>query len=549
MVVAQQLKPALFWTWTTAQRAAQENVPQGLTIRNSDTNTLQYYDGLTWYDLEVRTNLVATVAPTVTDDNSWERNYSPGSVWVDVTADKAYICVDATEGAAVWREVDVVAHEAAADPHTGYQKKSEKDAASGYAGLTAGTKLNLAQMQEVMAYADLTDQADASGVTYTPAVATDWDGDADPGDLDDALNQLAERTDDLEAAPPAHVHDAADVTYTPAVLTDWDGDADPGDADNALDQLAERVDDLEGGAGHAAVTLAADAETVLNLSTQEIGLVAKGANTIFAGPVNGADADPAFRSLVAADIPDVSATYVPKALFDAQSILAATADNTPAAVTVAEQTVVARLTGGNIDDVAIGIADDNILQVDQYDAADNDYAKFTAAGLEGRSYAEVKADLDLEAGTDFPALATFNDHSARHEDGGADEISLTGLVGELRYLFFHIDGGGAEIADGIAAEIGDMPACTVEGWTLVGSPSGSLVLDLWSDSYANHPPTVADTMIATGTKPTISASTKGQDLTVDWADVTIAAGATLTINVDSATTIEKATLTLRLRMT
>lgn len=35
----------------------------------------------------------------------------------------------------------VPAHEAAGDPHTGYQLESEKDAANGYAGLTAGTKI------------------------------------------------------------------------------------------------------------------------------------------------------------------------------------------------------------------------------------------------------------------------------------------------------------------------------------------------------------------------------------------------------------------------
>jgi hypothetical protein len=44
---------------------------------------------------------------------------------------------------------------------------------------------------------------DASSVTYTPAVVTDWDGDADPGDVDDALDQLAERVDDLENAGPS----------------------------------------------------------------------------------------------------------------------------------------------------------------------------------------------------------------------------------------------------------------------------------------------------------------------------------------------------------
>lgn len=41
-------------------------------------------------------------------------------------------------------------------------------------------------------------------------------------------------------------------------------------------------------------------------------------------------------------------TMVTKALFDANTILAATSDNTPAAVTVGEQSIVGRITGGNI---------------------------------------------------------------------------------------------------------------------------------------------------------------------------------------------------------
>lgn len=46
---------------------------------------------------------------------------------------------------------------------------------------------------------------------------------------------------------PTATLDASDITYTPAVDTDWDSDTDPGDLDDAVDQLAERVDDLEGG--------------------------------------------------------------------------------------------------------------------------------------------------------------------------------------------------------------------------------------------------------------------------------------------------------------
>jgi len=50
------------------------------------------------------------------------------------------------------------------------------------------------------------------------------------------------------------------------------------------------------------------------------------------------------------------------------------------------------------------IADNHIVTVDDADAADDDYAKFTANGLEGRSYAEVRSDLGLGS-ADAP---TFN---------------------------------------------------------------------------------------------------------------------------------------------
>jgi hypothetical protein len=51
----------------------------------------------------------------------------------------------------------------------------------------------------------------------------------------------------FDHAAVAGAVDADDVTYTPTTLADWDGGADPGDAEQALDQLAERVTDLEGG--------------------------------------------------------------------------------------------------------------------------------------------------------------------------------------------------------------------------------------------------------------------------------------------------------------
>jgi ribosome-associated translation inhibitor RaiA len=47
--------------------------------------------------------------------------------------------------------------------------------------------------------------------------------------------------------------------------------------------------------------------------------------------------------------------------------------------------------------LTFGIADTNKVQINAADVADNDYAKFTATGLEGRSYSEVLSDIGAAA--------------------------------------------------------------------------------------------------------------------------------------------------------
>lgn len=60
---------------------------------------------------------------------------------------------------------------------------------------------------------------------------------------------------------------------------------------------------------HNAVTLDANADTILSLSTQALGLDTQTANYLFAGPTTGAAAVPTFRAMVAADVPNLSGTY------------------------------------------------------------------------------------------------------------------------------------------------------------------------------------------------------------------------------------------------
>tara|TARA_Y100000310_G_scaffold263591_3_gene273868 strand:+ start:563 stop:2824 length:2262 start_codon:yes stop_codon:yes gene_type:complete len=52
---------------------------------------------------DIKYNFSATTPPTSSDDDT--AGYSVASVWVDLTADEAFICVDSSTGAAVWIEL------------------------------------------------------------------------------------------------------------------------------------------------------------------------------------------------------------------------------------------------------------------------------------------------------------------------------------------------------------------------------------------------------------------------------------------------------------
>ena len=137
-------------------------------------------------------------------------------------------------------------------------------------------------------------------------------------------------------------------------------------------------------------------------------------------------------------------------------------------------------------------------------------------------------------------------HHASHENGGTDEIDLQGLSGMDKAIEFVIDGGGAEIADGEHGHIAIPFACDIVSVTMYADQAGSIVVDIWSDTYAAFPPTNADT-ITSVTPPTIAGAQKDFDDTLtDWT-VELDAGTVLAFNVDSCTTIERVTIALHVR--
>lgn len=111
-----------------------------------------------------------------------------------------------------------------------------------------------------------------------------------------------------------------------------------------------------------------------------------------------------------------------------------------------------------------------------------------------------------------------------------------------------IDGGGSAITTGVKGYISVPYACVINSVTLLADQSGSCVIDVWKDTYANYPPTVADTITASA-KPTITAATKSQDTTLTGWTTAVAADSVLGFNVDSASTVTRVHLVLKVTKT
>jgi len=129
------------------------------------------------------------------------------------------------------------------------------------------------------------------------------------------------------------------------------------------------------------------------------------------------------------------------------------------------------------------------------------------------------------------------------------QITTLGLDNtKIATLTFIIDGGGAVITTGLKGYLEIPFACTINRATLLADVSGSIVIDVWKDTYTNYPPLVADTITASA-KPTITTATKSQDSTLTGWTTAITAGDILAFNVDSITTCQRVTLSLKVTKT
>jgi len=121
------------------------------------------------------------------------------------------------------------------------------------------------------------------------------------------------------------------------------------------------------------------------------------------------------------------------------------------------------------------------------------------------------------------------------------------FVSNVKTLNFIIDGGGSVITTGVKGNVVLDADYTFNGWTVVSDLSGAIVVDVRRSTFGSFPTTNVDagTSIVTGALPTITASGRSAE-NLSITPVDLAARDILEFEVNSATTITRVTVALRL---
>ncbi|MBA7572234.1 hypothetical protein ES708_14010 [subsurface metagenome] len=92
-------------------------------------------------------------------------------------------------------------------------------------------------------------------------------------------------------------------------------------------------------------------------------------------------------------------------------------------------------------------------------------------------------------------------HHAKYTDAEAVDAIKADAGLPLVSITFIIDGGGSAITTGQKGHLKIPFACTINRVTMMANESGSIVVDIWKDTWGNFPPTAADSITA-ATPPT-----------------------------------------------
>ena len=157
------------------------------------------------------------------------------------------------------------------------------------------------------------------------------------------------------------------------------------------------------------------------------------------------------------------------------------------------------------------------------------------------------------AGTGDPTDLTANQTSTLL-DTATDPFlrtSAASSVARVGVIQLTIGNGVDVIGTGVKGFISIPVACTLTGWRLLSTDaaatSGAIKIDVWRDTYTNYPPDNSDSITNAHEPEIVATNKKAEDTNIsDWTSVAIVAGDVIGFNVDSCTSITRATLHIQL---
>lgn len=111
-------------------------------------------------------------------------------------------------------------------------------------------------------------------------------------------------------------------------------------------------------------------------------------------------------------------------------------------------------------------------------------------------------------------------------------------------IAFVVDNGSNVIETGDAGDIQIPFGVVIDEVSLLADQTGSIVVDIFKDTYANYPPS---TSITASAKPTISSAIKVSDSSLVGWSKSINGGDVIRFNVDSCTSITRCTINLKVK--
>lgn len=124
-------------------------------------------------------------------------------------------------------------------------------------------------------------------------------------------------------------------------------------------------------------------------------------------------------------------------------------------------------------------------------------------------------------------------------------FEITGFTANRGCFGITIDGAGSVITTGIKGYLYVPYDCIVDCWGVIADQSGSIVVDVWRGSTPLTIPTSASDSIAGSEKPTLSSQQSQVDTNLTTWTTNLVFGDVIAFNVDSASTLTRVTIQIK----